>query len=120
MFLIENHEKEYSEKCIEHNENYIGYSIDSNLNVCTKCISEENNNDKIKYFDEIEISENKRVFSDNYLSKIYSIVYQNLTWGKDKNKLVYELYLNYEYMNSYKENETISFDEISYKQKKIF
>ena len=71
LSLLEKQEKGFSEKCIEHNENYIGYSLDTNLNVCMKCLIDENKDEKIAYFNEIEISDNKRVLRLSLLFHIF-------------------------------------------------
>ena len=119
LISLENKKKVYCETCFEHNEKFIGYSLDTCLNKCNKCLN-ENKNEKTIFFKELKISENNiKKFSDFSLSKLYSIIYQNLKEADINDKLVYELFLNYQYINSYNENETMSIDEISYKQKTI-
>ena len=114
LVLIKNQDKEYSTKCIEHNERYKGFLSDSFLNVCSQCLAEEKEKEKLIPFEEIKPSKyNKNKFYDNSLSLLYSIIYQNFNEAKNKEKLVAEIYLNYEYMNSYKEEESIKMDEIN-------
>ena len=115
LFLIKNQDKEYSATCIEHNEKYKGFLLDSSLNVCSQCLSEEKEKEKIILFEEINPSKYvKNKFNDNSLSQLYSITYQDFNEAKNKEKLVAEIYLNYEYMNSYnKEKSTIKIDEIN-------
>ena len=113
LFLIKNQEKEYSTKCTEHNEKYKGFLIDFSFNVCNQCLVEEKEK-KIILFEEIKPSKyNNNKFHDNSLSQLYSIIYQNFIEAKNKEKLVAQIYLNYEYMNSYKEEESIKIDEIN-------
>ena len=118
--LLEKQDKDYSSICLEHNENYKGYSLDTGLNVCNKCINNSNENEKIIFFDKIKISKyNGNKFNDNSLSKLYSIIYKNFNDGREKNKLVAGLHVNYEYMNSYNVDEAITSEKINY-NKKIF
>ena len=119
FILLQNQKKVYCETCFEHDEKYVGYSLDTYLNVCSKCLN-ENKNEKIILFKDLKVGEyNSKQFSDNSLAKLYSIICQNFKEAKVNDKLVYELYLNYQYMNSYKEDENFSIDEISYIQKSL-
>jgi len=119
LISLQNQKKEYCETCLEHNEKYIGYSQDTCLNICRKCLN-ENKNEKIIYFEKLKVGEyNIKQFDDLSLSKLYSIIYQNLKEAEVNDKIVYELFLNYQYMNAYNEKETFSIDEVSYIQKSL-
>ena len=112
ILLIKNQNKEYSTTCFEHNEKYKGFSLDTCLNVCSQCLTKEK--EKIILFEDIKPSNyNKNKLFDNFFSQLHSIINQNFNEEKKNGKLVAELYLNYEYINSYNKEEPIKSDEIN-------
>ena len=112
--LIAEPKKEYTDTCFEHYEKYIGYELETCLNVCSQCISQKDGNDKIMLFKDIKYDEfNKIKFTDNSLSKLYSIIYNIFLKAKNEEKLVAGIYINYDYINKYTISKSNLIEEIS-------
>lgn len=106
--LIDGKEKEYAFTCFEHNEKYVGYELETCLNVCSKCLNQKDSKVKIKLFKDIKYDEfNKNKFTDNSLFKLYSIIYNNFLIAIKKEKLVSGIYINYNYINTYTKSQSI-------------
>ena len=102
LTLIEDPKKEYNCTCFEHYEKYIGYELETYLNVCSQCFNQKDDNNKTVLFIDIKYDEfNKNKFTDNSLSKLYSIIYNNFLNAKNEKKLVAGIHINYDYINKY-------------------
>ena len=118
--LIADPKKEYTDTCSVHYEKYIGYELETCRNVCRQCLNPKDGKEEIKLFKDIKFSESKESkFTDNYLSTLYSIIYNNFLKAKNEEKLVAGIYINYVYIKTYIKNQPNLEEEINF-NKAIF
>ena len=120
--LLKKQSKRYSSVCSEHNKEYEGFFEETHLNACQDCLLNKKEKEiKVILFKKLKVEESRHcdISNNDSFEQLYNIIIQNFIEAKEGNKLVAGLYLNYMYINSYKEYKPILYDEIKIESKII-
>ena len=113
--LLKKQIKKYSSICSEHNKEYEGFFKETHLNACKDCLLNTKEKEiEISLFKELKVDESNHcnIFNNNSLEQLYTIINRNFIYAKERNKIVAGIYLNYMYINSYKEYKPILNDAV--------